>query len=151
MMNWTTAQSAEIATIAACIIAAISILGLALAALWNARIRNADLRQREFENYHKILDTLSSGTIRDGDGAPRGIKLTSQAALVHELKFYTDRSGLTRRMLNLLREQWTRNEKNQEIVDTLTEEIRLTISYLDQQRSRWRVIFFRHPANKGHK
>ncbi len=98
-MNWTTAQSAEIATIAACGIAAISLFGLALAALWNAKIRKADLRQREFENYHRLIRDLATGG--------QQIKLAAQTAIIFELRNYPKYAAVSLRILRALQKEWS--------------------------------------------
>ncbi len=119
MMNWTTAQSAELATIAACLIAAASLFGLAITAFRNASIRKADLRQREFENYHKLIRDLV-----DGGGE---VKREAQTAIIYELRNYPRYANVTARILISLKAHWDPMGESHHGI-----EIGLTLAFLER-------------------
>lgn len=121
MMNWTAAQSAELATIAACAIAAASLCGLAITAFQNASIRKADLRQREFENYHKLIRDLVDGGSE--------VKREAQTAIIYELRNYPIYANVTIRILVSLKAHWDSMGVSHHGI-----EIGLTLAFLERSK-----------------
>ncbi len=81
------------------------------------------LRQRRFENYHKLIDELVQG--RATQQAPR---LDSQIAVAYELRYYKEYKEVTGRILRGLLVLWNGRPE----ATRLVEEIELTLADLDE-------------------
>jgi hypothetical protein len=109
------------------VIAAISLLGLAITAFWNAKIRMADLRQREFENYHALMRQALGDSGSDLGLADR------QALAIFELRRHKEYREITIRVLSRLYEKASNShEKDMPAVKAITDEISLTLSALNK-------------------
>jgi hypothetical protein len=97
----------------------LSMLALAFSALKYVFNHNKELKQKEFENYHMILDWLVAG--RDGH-----IRLDSQIACVYELRKYKQYRDVSIRILEGLKESWTGKPNTVRLV----KEIDIVLKYL---------------------
>lgn len=93
--------AAQWATIGAFLVAAVSLLVIAVQAWRYMDMRKRDQRQKEFENYHELIRKLSIG------GAD--VRLSAQKAIIFELSKYTAYGDVTVRILEPLRVQWLEN------------------------------------------
>ena len=118
-MSWTLEQAAQIATIAGFVIASISFGALVYPAIRYVRIRSSDLRQREFENYHRLIRDLARGG--------KQVRLASQTAIIFELRNYPNYAAASLRILRALQEGWTRDGKTQH-----SAEMGLTLAFLER-------------------
>jgi hypothetical protein len=107
--------------------AALSILGAALAFIWatsqQVLQRKQEAREREFQNYHRLVRELVSP---DAQGAVMWID--RQAAVVYELRHFPRYYEFTERMLITLRQKWAQDPNMQ--WPHLIEEIDLTLKHI---------------------
>ncbi|MBR9973197.1 hypothetical protein [Magnetospirillum sulfuroxidans] len=116
-------QAAAWATILGFVIAAGSVAGIAFQASRYMAVRNADLRQREFENYHRLLHDLATGF--DGKG-----KMVSQMAIIFELRNYPSYAQMSIKVLKKLQDDWKDSGKPE-----LLDELVSTINFLNKRKS----------------
>jgi len=76
-------------------------------------------RNKQFENYHKLIDELVGGQ------SGRTIMLDRQVAIIFELRNFKEYYPVTSRILNGLKINWVNSDKR------LLEEIALTEKYID--------------------
>lgn len=89
---------------------ALGVLGTAIAGIVNfyqfVKVRKAELRQKEYENYHKLIDRLNIP--QPGTGYPL---LDMQVSAIFELRYYPLYKELTYRILS----GWITRTKNDRI------------------------------------
>lgn len=112
-------QAAAWATVGAFVVAVVSLGVIAFQAQRYMAVRDADLRQREFENYHKLIRDLSRGG--------EEVRQTSQAAIIFELRNYPKYAEISRRILLALKNRW-----GSENIDVHHTEIDLTLAALER-------------------
>jgi hypothetical protein len=112
-------QAAQWATIGAFVAAVISLAVIAFQVKRYMAVRDADLRQREFENYHRLIRDLATGG--------QQIKLAAQTAIIFELRNYPKYAGVSHRILRALQEDWTRDGMTRH-----SAEMDLTLAYLER-------------------
>ena len=105
MIEWIKYNLTEITVVATVIPIIISMLVLAFSALKYVRNRKQELKQKQFENYHMILDWLVAG--KDGH-----ILLDSQIACIYELRNYKQYKDVSLRILEGLKKTWSNNYYN---------------------------------------
>ncbi|MBI2239691.1 MAG: hypothetical protein HYU59_02680 [Magnetospirillum gryphiswaldense] len=121
-MNEILNQAAAWATVGAFIAAVVSLGVIAFQARRYMAVRDADLRQREFENYHRLLHDLATGF--DGKG-----KMVSQMATIFELRNYISYAQISIKVLKKLQDDWRESGKPE-----LLDELALTIDFLTTRK-----------------
>lgn len=116
---------ASIATIGAFLVTLISI---AFSAKRYLNIKSREEEVSRFETYHKLLKTISKGSDEDGI-----LKLVSQIAYIYELRNFPEYKELTKKTLNKLKEEWSKNGPPN-TQPSLKEAIDDTISYIEASK-----------------
>lgn len=124
MSDWLLSNMDYILVIIAVIIAFLALVlplvSLAFSAHRYTKVRQSELKQQRYTNYHDLIHRLVS---KDEKGQYR--KLDSQIAVIYELRNYQEYRHVSIRILEGIQKQW----KN-EGVERLLEEISLTLSEL---------------------
>lgn len=119
MANWLQNNAVTIAIL-------ITLISLAFSARRYVGIRQRELKQQNFINYHNLIDKLVGA--REGHSP----KLDSQIAVIYELQNYPEYYEVSIRILEGLQQCW----KNEVGSERLLEEISLTLSKLKCYESR---------------
>ena len=98
---------------------------LAFSAFRYVDIRRTELRQQRFENYHRIIQALSTGK----DELGTELKVVSQNAYIFELGNFEEYGDLTIRILNSLKEDW----KNQTAFPGMESEMSIVVEKLENR------------------
>ena len=109
--------AAQWATIGAFIAATVSLAVIAFQANRYMSTRQADQRQREFENYHQLVRDLAQGG--------ETVRIAAQKAIIYELRNYPRYADISIRILISLQDEWRADDKTR-----LLEEIDLTVADL---------------------
>ncbi len=111
--------------------AALSILGAAIAFIWSTTQqvtqRKAETREREFQNFHKLVKELVSPDSESGT-----TWIDRQAAVAFELRHFVRYYEFTERMLLGLKKG--RTDVPNPALPRLIQEIDLSLQYIQQNR-----------------
>ena len=111
--------------------AALSIFGAAVAFIWSTAQqitqRKAEAREREFQNFHKLVRELVSPDSESG-----ATWIDRQAAVVFELRHFARYYEFTERMLTGLKKGWA--DMPNPALPRLIQEIDLTLQHIQQNR-----------------
>lgn len=114
-------QAAAWATVGALIPAVVSLGVIAFQVRRYMAVRDADLRQREFENYHRLIRDLAQGG--------QEIRIASQTAIIYELRNYPKYADVTLRILKSLKNEFESAGRTR-----LSEEMTLTLHFLENRK-----------------
>ena len=120
MLDWLKNNVASISMIIAFVGIVVPLAALAFSALHYLRIRSAELRQKRFENYHKLIHELVEGC------QGKKPRLDSQIAIIYELRKYREYREVSIRILEGLKQSW----KNSQGVERILKEISISLSKL---------------------
>lgn len=105
----------------------IALIPIIWGALQYLSLKRGEIRQREFENFHRLIRQLVE---RDDPNIP--LKLDRQTAIVFELRNYKPYFDVSIRILTGLKEDWTEYGPNNKR-SRLMAEIDATISHMQSK------------------
>lgn len=118
--------AAQWATIGAFLVAAVSLLVIAVQAWQYMELRRDEQKQCNFENYHRLIREVTAG--KPGDSTPFA---ACQMAAVFELRNYLEYKEISRRVLEELALAWGQSENS--AVIALLNEVDLTLTVLERK------------------
>ena len=124
MIDWIKAHPMEMGLILAGIPIIISVVAGAFSSVQYVIIRRAEMRQKNFENYHQLIHELVHGRAQDGS-----TRLDSQIACIFELRNFKNYREVSIRILEGLKESWCKGP----VYPRLGKDIDLTLAVLREK------------------